>query len=739
MRQRVLIAIAVALRARARHRRRADQRARRHRAAPHPRPHRRAATRARHGGAARHPRPRRRRRARRAHRRHAARPHRRAGPDRGAARRPGRGLHPSTGGGCPGPRRARRSGTRDRRSTCATRASPRPRTRSRSWHPDSRRRTPSDAGREPFRAVDDVSFRVLRGTTHAIVGESGSGKTTTARIVSRFVTPDAGRVELGGTDVTRLTGAAKRDVPPARAARVPEPVRVARSAADGRRDRRRAAAQLRRRRPRRAPSAARRPLDRVALPAELAARRPARAARAASGSASPSPGRSRSNPSSWCSTRRSPRSTSPCRPDPRAARAAAGRARPELPLHLPRPRGRAAHQPLGVGHAPRPHRGERARPSRSSAPRSTTTPGNCSTPCPETEGDRMTRIGFFTRLLDEAPPAERYRIATEQIVARRTARLRLGLGRAAPLPRRGGRAAVAVRVPRARRGVDQSRIRLGTGVVTLPLEDPVRVAEDAVVLDLLSGGRAELGLGSGSTPASFLAFGERLGGSRPRLRREARRPGRGARGRRARRRRQPPAAAGPRPARRASGRPRSRRSAAPAPAARGTASCSRARSRGPRRHQPDRASAHALRAAAAHHRRVPRGAARRGAAADPRLPHALRRRLPRRGAPLGRARTPPRGGGLRPRPASRRSATRSTSSSRRTTPTSARSTRSSSRSPATRPPREATEVAFQVHSVDPPHELVLRSIELIATEVAPALGWGGVPAANGAELAASAR
>jgi hypothetical protein len=30
---------------------------------------------------------------------------------------------------------------------------------------------------------------------------------------------------------------------------------------------------------------------------------------------------------------------------------------------------------------------------------------------------------------------------------------------------------------------------------------------------------------------------------------------------------------------------------------------------------------------------------------------------------------------------------------------------------------------FQVHSVDPPHEYILRSIELIASEVAPALGW----------------
>ena len=54
-------------------------------------------------------------------------------------------------------------------------------------------------------------------------------------------------------------------------------------------------------------------------------------------------------------------------------------------------------------------------------------------------------------------------------------------------------------------------------------------------------------------------------------------------------------------------------------------------------------------------------------------------------------------------------------------------------------PRQATEVAFQVHSVDPPHEFVLRSIELIATEVAPALGWGGAIADRGAAVAASAR
>jgi peptide/nickel transport system ATP-binding protein len=67
-------------------------------------------------------------------------------------------------------------------------------------------------GGEPFRAVDHVSFKVRRGTTHALVGESGSGKTTTARLVTRFLHPDAGRIELDGTDVAGLRGSALRDL-----------------------------------------------------------------------------------------------------------------------------------------------------------------------------------------------------------------------------------------------------------------------------------------------------------------------------------------------------------------------------------------------------------------------------------------------------------------------------------------------------------------------------------------------
>jgi len=62
----------------------------------------------------------------------------------------------------------------------------------------------------PFRALDNVAFKVQRGTTHAIVGESGSGKTTTVRSVVGFLKPTAGRIRVDGTDLTSLKGEALR-------------------------------------------------------------------------------------------------------------------------------------------------------------------------------------------------------------------------------------------------------------------------------------------------------------------------------------------------------------------------------------------------------------------------------------------------------------------------------------------------------------------------------------------------
>ncbi|WP_431869203.1 dipeptide ABC transporter ATP-binding protein [Nocardiopsis eucommiae] len=60
--------------------------------------------------------------------------------------------------------------------------------------------------RRRFRAVDEVSFTVASGTTHAIVGESGSGKTTTARAVMGFRRPTSGTVAVSGQDVGALRG-----------------------------------------------------------------------------------------------------------------------------------------------------------------------------------------------------------------------------------------------------------------------------------------------------------------------------------------------------------------------------------------------------------------------------------------------------------------------------------------------------------------------------------------------------
>jgi len=52
-----------------------------------------------------------------------------------------------------------------------------------------------------------------------------------------------------------------------------------------------------------------------------------------------------------------------------------------------------------------------------------------------------------------------------------------------------------------------SRVRLGTAVVTLPLFEPVRVVENMAFIDILSGGRVTLGLGSGYRPYEFEGFG----------------------------------------------------------------------------------------------------------------------------------------------------------------------------------------------------------------------------------------
>jgi putative spermidine/putrescine transport system ATP-binding protein len=53
-------------------------------------------------------------------------------------------------------------------------------------------------------AVDGVDLEIGQGEFFTLLGPSGSGKTTTLRLIAGFERPDAGRIELGGRDVSAV-------------------------------------------------------------------------------------------------------------------------------------------------------------------------------------------------------------------------------------------------------------------------------------------------------------------------------------------------------------------------------------------------------------------------------------------------------------------------------------------------------------------------------------------------------
>ena len=58
-------------------------------------------------------------------------------------------------------------------------------------------------------ALESVSLRAERGDVVGIIGPNGAGKTTLFDVISGFLRPDSGHVELGGVDVTERSAAAR--------------------------------------------------------------------------------------------------------------------------------------------------------------------------------------------------------------------------------------------------------------------------------------------------------------------------------------------------------------------------------------------------------------------------------------------------------------------------------------------------------------------------------------------------
>ena len=123
------------------------------------------------------------------------------------------------------------------------------------------------------------------------------------------------------------------------------------------------------------------------------------------------------------------------------------------------------------------------------------------------------RLGFLTHVQGRGDLAATYRNAQELFVVADELGFDVGwvAQHHAPL---GGGGLSSPWTFLAHAAARTKRIRLSTAITVLPLEDPVRLAEDVSVVDTLSGGRVEIGVGSGGSELEYAAFGRDVGRKR---------------------------------------------------------------------------------------------------------------------------------------------------------------------------------------------------------------------------------
>jgi len=113
------------------------------------------------------------------------------------------------------------------------------------------------------------------------------------------------------------------------------------------------------------------------------------------------------------------------------------------------------------------------------------------------------RLGFFSYLDGAGSPAEIYRNVTDLFIRADALGIDVGWLAQHHFGDHGGLPSPFVFFGSI--AAQTSRIGLGTAVITLALENPVRVAEDAAVLEILHPGRLQLGVGTGFATDPVLA------------------------------------------------------------------------------------------------------------------------------------------------------------------------------------------------------------------------------------------